>query len=206
MRCAFWVGKKMLVHVDKHTIDNKPALWSFGGTVAGEDEDRADLRRKFGAKWFEGELGIDPDDDPNDISCLVPTESEDDFRKWLDDKQSTLPIATTAKKEIREEFKELSLPLHLADAVRCGKFERYDEGGLIYTYAGKESPNAMCYMYVVQCGAPRAVEREIEDLVERYERLYLITRADVERGHIQGIVKDKPGEILVPEGLELLFR
>lgn len=205
-QCAFWVGKKVLVHVDKQTIANTPTLEPFGGTVAGIDEDRTHLKRKLGAKWFEGEHR--PGCVPNDISCLVPTgAAEDEFREWLDNRQPDLPIAEIAQKKIQQEFEKLGVPLRLANAVRCGAFKRYDQSGsFIRTYAGKGDPNAMHYVYVVQCGVPQAAEGEIEGLVERSERLHFITRADVRKGSIRGTVNSKDTKILVPAALDLLFR
>lgn len=205
VRCALRIGESAWVHVDPHSKDNKPAVWWFGGVITGKDEHRKDLEREFGAERFEGDLGR-PDDDPNDLSCWILLSALGDFQRWVTKNVSAAMIAKAAAREIREEFRDFGLPKHLAAAVRHGNYESFDLKGLIHTYTGKPSSNAMCCTYVMQCPVSAAAAKEIKRRVDDHEDLYLITSADVEKGFIQGTVNGRPTQILVPAALGLLFK
>ncbi len=205
-RNALWVGKGILVHVDPISREKRPAAaWSFGGTVAGTPEHVAFLKEKFGATGFEGELGR-RDDDPYDLSCFLPQRSWSPFEKWLNKEQSTLDIVGTARNEINQEFPDMKLSSHLAEAVQYGTFKRFDVRGILHTYTGEEVKRAMCYTYVVQCTVPSRIEGGLAKLVDDSEDLYLITRADVRRRFIWGALDGRRSKILVPKALGLLFK
>jgi len=211
VRCALLIEGEAWVHVDPNSKKSKdgnkpqPALWWFGGVIAGESEHRAELEQKFGAKRFEGDLGR-PDDNPNDWSCWILQTKLQEFQKWVYENVTRKLITETAMREIAEEFKDFGLPKELARKVQCGASRRLRMDGRIHTYTGEPSDDARCYTYVVKCKVPPALGRMIKGLVADHEDLYLITSADVKNGHIQGVVNGVPGSIVVPKMLEQLFK
>lgn len=206
-RCALWIGDGILVHLDPISREKRPAAWWwFGGSVAGTPEIVAYLKKEFGAVSFEGELRR-RDDDPCDLSFWLPCKSWDRFEEWLNKEQLNLDIVGTAKNEIDQEFPDMELPAHLAEAVRYGEtFKRFDVKGILHTYRGEKVKNAICYTYIVRCEMSSSAKREIIGLVDRSEDLYLISRADVKRRWIWGTVNGNRTKILVPKALRLLFR